>query len=534
MNRAVLFLLWTQKKNSVREFVLGLRHPKRFIGALFWAAIVAGLVLSQMLVRGEGRFERSGASPLTVLLSFLLVAALFGGLMQRGMTFRAADLDFLFPGPFERRTLVLYRLLSLYPISLLSTLFLMIFLGPRLESPWWGLAGLAICQLIALHLQTISSILAASISEKTFGRLRTRVQFVLLIMVGGGLFATIMAFGGGGGMGADVRALFATRTFAILFYPATAAGALGQAAGFADAIGPLFGLGAAFLVTLWIVLGLQVNFFEASLESSQQFARVMSRVRSGVPIRSRHSGERVRSLRLPALPVFRGGGAIFWKNLLNALRSLRVVFFGLIMTAVLTSVLVGVIGELGSHKQLWIFGAFLPFMLQQHVAFDFRRDIDCLAELKLLPVSGFSVAAAEVAVPALIAFCYQTFLVLGAGCFVKLPALVYAAPIVFYPPVTLAICTVTNIGFLLYPVKAVTASGRPNASGATLSALINMLVLVACLVPATAVALLLHAVLEQPLWTTIGAAIATQYLVDLAMLSVLGRLFAGFDVAREG
>ncbi|MFH0946398.1 MAG: putative ABC exporter domain-containing protein [Planctomycetota bacterium] len=544
MNRAILYLLLTQKKNSAREFLSGLRRPRRLIGLLFWLALIAGLLVSQTLGGGKGGAgggsAHSGASPLSVLLTVLLAAALFGGLMQRGLAFRAADIDYLFAGPFDRRSLVLYRLLSLYPITVLSTLFLMIFLGPRLESPWWGLLGVATCQVIALHLQTVSSIVAATVSEKTFGKLRMKVQFILLLLVGGGLFCAITSFGGSGGLGAEVRSAFDSAPVRILFYPATAAGELSQAGSIAEALWPLLGLLLAYAVSLALVLGLQINFFEASLESSQQMSRVLSRVRSGVPIRSRHAGEKVREIRLPGLSIFRGGGAVFWKNLLNAGRSVRVIFFGLIMTAVFTSVILGL--EVGSGggielQNVVYIGAALPFMLQQHVAFDFRRDIDCMGELRLLPASPTAIAAAEVAVPTLIALCYQTFLVLAAGFFVDLPPWAYAAPLLLYPPVTLAICTVTNIGFLMFPIKAVTASGRPNASGATLSALVNMLMLLICLVPAGAVATVMMLVFEQTLVVSLGAAVLTQYAVDLGMLKLLGHLFSSFDIAglaREG
>lgn len=543
-NRAVFYLLLTQKKNSVRQIISGLRRPKKLLGLLFWVVMVAGLLYSQLAARGSGEAlgvgdptVASGARPLSVLLSFLLLAAAFGGLMQRGLTFHAADIDFLFPGPFHRRALVLYRLLSLYPITLLSTLFLMVFLGPRLASPWLGLVGVMLCQVIALHLQTISSILASTISEKTFGRMRIWVQVVLLVLVGGGVFITITAFAGKGGMGRLIREGFDNEWLRLLFYPATAAGKMSQAPGVIEALPALLGLLLAWGLSLAVVLGLQINFFEASIESSQRFASVVSRVRRGVPVRAARPGDRVRNIHLPFLRLFRGAGAVLWKNLLNAGRSLRVIFFGVVMTAVFSTLAISFAeGLAGGGDQallnILIIGGGLPFVLQQHVAFDFRRDIDCIAELKLLPARPMAIAAAEVAVPTLIALFYQEVLFLAAGRFLDLPAWSYAAPLLLYPPVTLAICTVTNIGFLIYPLKAVTASGRPNASGATLSALVNMLVLVVCLIPAITVGLVVYFTTRSTRLALL-LAVLVQVLVDLGMLWMLGRLFRGFDVARD-
>lgn len=535
MNRALLYLIHRQRVNAARQFVRGLRRPRKLLGLLFWIALVGLMVWSQTMARSVGRSTvDDGATALTALLGFILVASMFGGLMQRGLAFQPADIDFLFPGPFTRRSLVLYRLLQLYPMAALSTLFLLVFLGPRMEHAGWGALGILLCQLVALHLQTATAILAAAISDRTFGRLRGRLQVVLLLLVGGGMFAGIVAFVDIGGAGGDLRDLFRTEAMQRLLYPAAAAARLSMATTAAAAWGPLGGLLLAFAATLGFVMLLQINFFEASLETSRRFHKAVTRSRRGVAIVPR-KGDRARRIRLPSLPIFRGGGALFWKNLLTAGRSLRVVFFSLMMTAIFATVAIGAMSRLGTDGGGSSIGSvlgmagFLPLMLQQHLSFDFRRDIESLAELRLLPASPMIVALAEVMVPTLLSVLAQWAMIAAAAFVLPLPPWAYLAALVGYPVMTFAICAVGNIGFLVYPVRTVTASGRPNTGGATMSALLNMVVVVAALLPAALIAAGTWFVVES-LPAVFATFVAVQLVVDAVLIVLLGHLFKTHDL----
>ena len=64
----------------------------------------------------------------------------------------------------------------------------MVFLAPHLPNLLFGFVALQLCQMISLHLQSTSSILASTIASRTFARLRGVVQLVFLVLVGVGLF----------------------------------------------------------------------------------------------------------------------------------------------------------------------------------------------------------------------------------------------------------------------------------------------------------------------------------------------------------
>ncbi len=538
MNRALLYLIRRQRVNAARQFVRGLRRPRKLIGLLFWVSVVGLMIWSQIVARRVGATApEEGATALTALLGFILVASAFGGLMQRGLAFQPADIDFLFPGPFTRRALVLYRLLQLYPMAILSTAFLLVFLGPRMAHAGWGGAGILACQLVALHLQTATAIVAAAVSDRTFGRLRGKIQAVLFVLVGIGMFAGVVVFVDVGDAGSDVRELFRTEAMQKLLYPAAAAARLSTAAGAAARVEPALGLAASVLLTLGLVMALQVNFFEASLETSRRFHKAVSRSRRGMAVVPR-KGDKARRIRLPRLPVFRGGGAILWKNLLTAGRSLRIVFFSLMMTAIFASIAIGAMTRIGAGGAppmgpVLAMGAMLPLMLQQHLAFDFRRDLDSLAELRLLPASPFVVALAEVLVPTALSVAAQWSMIAAASFVIDLPRESIVAVLVGYPVLTLAICTVGNIGFLVYPVRTVTASGRPNTGGATMSALLNMVAVVAAVVPAVAAAFVTWFATESSVAAG-AAAVTAQLLVDGALLAILAHLFRTHELTDVG
>lgn len=539
MNRALWYLLFTEKQNALRLFVVGLRRPKKLVGVLFWLLFVSLLLWSQAAVGQAGGMAGTSASSITAFLGFLLFASLVAGVMQRGLAFHPADLDFLFPGPFRRGELVLYRILSLYPITLLSTLFIMAFLGPHLGNPWLGFVGLQLCQLVSLHLQSISSIVASTVADRTFARLRGVVQVGFLLLVGGGLFLAFVTLADQGRIGSDFRAVFATDAARIVFYPAAAAGDLALATSLRAALVPMLGLLASVLFTLWVAVSLQINFFQASLDTSQRYARFLARGKRGMVINVGQSGERVRAVRLPRWFLFRGAGALFWKNLLCAIRSLRVLFFGLVLVGIFTVLALGMTREgfddEGPMRSAMVglgFGAFLPFMLNQYLAFDFRRDFECLAALKLLPVSPFAAALAEVAVPTVLALAYQCLLVIMVCSLSAAPPLAGLAAVAIYPVLTLCMSTVNNIGFMMYPVRTVTAAGRPNMGGVTVNALINIVVLLAAVVPATIAAIVAYT-LSASLPLTLASGVAVQVLVDIALVWLLGFLFERFDVSRE-
>jgi len=529
LSRALLYLFLVSRRNGVRKFFRDLRRPRKFLGILVAAAFFGLFLWGQ--TRASGAFRDDGRNALAALLGLLLLLSLFSGFLRRGLSFQLADRDFLFPGPFRRGEIVVYRLLSLYPLLLLSSLFLGVFLGARLPRPLLAYAGIVLFQVVVLHLQTASSLVATRIGDRIFARLRRGLQLPLAVLGIAALLVFVLATGGNLSASGFVRDLVESDTLRVLLYPAIAAVDLGCAEEWRDTLLPLGALLASVVGTLGLVLALPLPDFESSLAASERSARILARARLGA--HAAEAGERTRARRipLPGFGLFRGEGAVAWKNLLVAGRSLRVLFMSAILTLVfLIPFGTGVAGERGGGIMGLVFGALLPLFLQPHLAFDFRRDFDHFAELKSLPVSSTRLAAAQLGVPVAISLAMQALYFAGLAALRGIDGAWIPVLFLACPALTLAVLAVANVVYLLFPTRAVTESGRPNPGGVAGGIVVTGFGVAAAVLPAA----LAFAALRS--WTIEGAltaAILVQCGVDSLLVLLLGRLFARFDLARE-
>ena len=131
----------------------------------------------------------------------------------------------------------------------------------------------------------------------------------------------------------------------------------------------------------------------------------------------------LRSARLPKRALFRGVGAIVWKNLVVARRSKRELVLAFVFTLVFTTPLTAMLwmhhdfvskGIETSRQDAEEFQTgialmlgFLAFLLQRTFPFDFRCDGHHLVGFRTLPVSPFVLALAEIAVPTGLCLAFQ-------------------------------------------------------------------------------------------------------------------------------
>jgi hypothetical protein len=529
VSRALLYLFLVSRKNGFLKLLRDLRRPKKALG-ISVAVVFFGLFLwAQAKTRGDGGLREDGRDALAALFGLLLLVSAFSGLLRRGLPFQLADRDFLFPGPFRRGEIVFYRLLSLYPFLLVSSVFLGVFLGSRLPNPALAFVGIVLFQVVALHLQTASSLAATRIGDRVFGRLRRSLRIAISVF---GVLAVVLFVlsAGGSGSASDVMGdLVRSRPFRVFLFPASAAVDLGCASGIREALLSLAALLACAVVSLGLVLALPLPDFEASLVTSERVARLLARARMGAHAAEASERTRARGIPLPVLGLFRGPGAIAWKNLLVAGRSLRVLAMSAILSLLfLVPLVTGATGGRGGAGLL--FGALLPLFLQPHLAFDFRRDFDHFAELKSLPVSPTRLAAAQLAVPVALALALQG-LFFGVLAAIREIESRWILPLSFgLPAVTIAVLAVANLVYLIYPTRAVTETGRPNPGGVAGGILVTSLAVAAAMLPGGAVFAALQASTFEG---GVAAGIAVQYVVDGLLVVALGRVFLRFDLARE-
>jgi hypothetical protein len=132
MNPALTYLFATQLKNRAKLAVVEMRQPGRLIGV---AALVS-LIVFLVRHREHEIFGWLVKTPVLSTLGLALVAiSLIQGLMRRGMAFEAADVEFLFTGPFSERHLIAYRLLAPYLSAVVGAVVFTAVFGAHLPHP---------------------------------------------------------------------------------------------------------------------------------------------------------------------------------------------------------------------------------------------------------------------------------------------------------------------------------------------------------------------------------------------------------------
>lgn len=519
MSSSLAYLFVTTKKNAVRRFFAGLRKPRKLLGLVVTLGLFAMVAWS--ITRAAGSEENAAAASVPMLRAYLalvLVMSLLGGLSERGIPFSPAEVDFLFPGPFRRRALVLYHLAGLLPVSLVGAVLPFAFFGLRAPHPGLAFVGCALASLVGQHVRLFASLAVIHLGERAFRRLKAPVRFAMVALTLG-VIGLLMASGtGGGGMREAIAKFAGSEAARWLLYPAVVAGDLAEADGIGSAVVPLLGAAAAALLTLVPVLLLQVNFLEESIGASERNAARRARMRRSRNLAAVTAGERpVRTVRLPALPVFRGAGALAWKNLVVARRSLRSLFFSTIFL-----LLVFVPAITGPERR----GAFplamaalFPMLLSGSIAFDFRGEGSQMATLKALPLSPTAVALAEIAVPTAIILLFQAVYLLALAAVGRVGVGWAALAWLGCFPVSATMVAATNLAWLF----------GPKGAGASL---LQILFLAADLAILAAVAWALGSA-GADLWVVVPVLAAAQVALLSGVLALLGVAFTSHDVADE-
>lgn len=556
MNRA-LFFLWTALlRGRTLRFVRGLRRPTSCLGL---AAVVV-LLGVLFYFRNEKFFVRLLRTENLVGASLvMLCGSIFKGFLQRGLLCEPADIEFLFTSPFTHRQIVLYRLLPSYVFAVVQSLvFLGLFAG-HLTHPLVTAICVALFQIACFHISTACSLFAGTLAEETHWRARWMLLAVFFLVTA--LYLRLAW---------NFRilpAVCSSPAAQFVFYPAVNLSDLANDGALhrwamqferTDQVRLVFSwqsalwlgvFGLLAVASLWWVLRFKANPFEAALKVSYHAAERRRRVQQG-----RSGGGAVaapaRSISLPKWAVFRGAGALLWKNWVGVRRArkemLLAAFFTLTYTGAFTALLwifhqmekkggpAPVLEARAFTTGIALFLGMLGFFLQRMFPFDFRQDGAHLLNFRTLPISPFGVALAEIAVPT--ALC-----LLAQGCGV-VPLVLWGkfdwptlVVVVFgFPAVALALNSVWNLHYLIAGARQIAGRPASSAVGVVLVVALSFLVLYPAGWATIKVANLFtdH---NQSLAFTFAAAVglAIQYVIDLLLIGLIGRVFRTFELARE-
>ena len=455
---ALSLLLRMQVRGRLRKVARGGRTVK---GKLYLCLMLVMFALwlgptvgsAVFMPRPDANYVRSFLSP--GLLTFCLLTLITTG-PESGIYFAAADVDLLFPAPFRRRDLLLYRLAGLGMGVLFTALMFSLLLLQHVRYWLFGFYGiclaLAFIQLVPIALTLVISIVGQRVYTRG-RRLALGVAGVFLAVA-----ATQIA-----SQHLDASAIEYVKQFrstTIGKFLLAAFGVFSRTITAETVFPDFLGWGALALTMdaalVGVVLGLDANFLESSIAASQKLYQKIERLQRGQMWMnlSKPSGA---GWRLPVLPRWRGAGPIAWRQLVSAVRGSRgMVYFLLTIVVAMTLPALFIAREEPGILIAMAIGV-MPmlsfFLLPQLLQFDFRGDLERIDVLKTLPFSPSAIVAGELITPIVFATLFELPLAVGIALFQEQWLLIVVAALALVPAVNLFVFAFENLVFLWFPCR---------------------------------------------------------------------------------
>ena len=383
----------------------------------------------------------------------LFAACLFTVFAATGpaLHFSQNEINFLFAGPFSRRSLVIYKCCAYFVGAILSAGIFALLIPPRAST---GLAAFTGSLLTLLFIQLSSaafSMFGHAFESSRLMRARQPAILLLLTVVSATIvyvMATtdknILDLLSGfrhSWLGTILVAPFAV--FAELFlaqkiFPDLVAWAV-----------PAITINAALVL---VIIALDGRTTDRSLSESRRLSTRWARMKQGA---SFWASDKTTGRSVRRSPVLGGLGPIVWRQTMNAVRnSGRVVlvflviamFTGPILASAGTTLKIGVIVGL-----LYVF---IAFILPRSLLCDFRGEFGSMEPYKTLPIAPWRICAGQLVVPVLLASAIELVMIFSTLLFFEGAAqVVLIALMAFTVPSNLLLYGVENLVFLLFPTR---------------------------------------------------------------------------------
>jgi Putative ABC exporter len=417
---------------------------------------------------------------------------------ERALYFSPSDVDFLFPGPFSRRQILVYKILG--SVTAAGFIALMAPAGlARLIRSWPAAAvGCFLAWLMIGSLTMCAQLAAQTVGERAFTLAR---KFVL----GGVLAAVAAALGQAASQGLDgpwqdtllrVRHSLAAEIVLAPFVPVARVMAAGQLV--PDALG-WAALGAALIACIYaLAVRLDANYLETAVRVSRQMQNLRRRAMTGGGVLTPRSRE-LRSSRLPRPPWMGGAGPLIRRQAIQAVRGSR---GALIMTVIVVAAM-GIPLAIGMHRHSeftlmlphMVIGvsAYLSILYSAQAPLGFRVDYERMDLLKSLPIRPLAMACGQTVVTALVLTLPQWSLFAATAVFVPAASRELLIGGLMILPFNWLLSGTENFLFLLYPAPLVAtgSEGFFTMARVMLFMLVKFLVIGACgavaAIPATIV-----------------------------------------------
>jgi hypothetical protein len=536
MHRALWLLIGLQLKGWLR---FAKRNASSVRGVIF---LLVGLFVScgwlmSFLMNPSTResnpefVERFG--PLFLLGGCLISLLLSSG--ERVISFRPAEVDFLFPGPFTRRQLLLYKTTGILASALFQALIFLVVRqwGGRLLCAYLGMVLLLLFfQFFTLAL----SMLASAVGARAYSRSRKAVLAVL------GLLVVVAVAHGMRGHEDPAEALLALEQSSAWQVVRTPLSWFVKAFR-ADHVWPDFlqygGLALAVnLLLVGLIFALDAEYLEASAAASERLYQRLQRLRSGQGVLAASSGSGKARFSLPMPPRWGGVGPTVWRQCLVVARS----FLPLLLMLLIGGVSIAIALSAGQRDKegdalVWSIAGILigfPVFMTQTVLCDFRGDVDRMDVLKALPIAPARLALGQLLAPSLVVSVVQGIVAVIVQIVIgRVEPLLVAVPLLAFPA-NFVLFGIENLLFLLFPVRMIAASpGDFQTSGRTLVIFFAKFLCLGPVLLAGVLAWILVLLITDSMAAGLAAAWVVALGCGIGLIPLVVIAFNRFDVTRD-
>lgn len=537
MPRALWMLLGLRSKAYFRRIGRGLKTPRGVLffvfgvfGFMMWLlpTIFNGLVSNRVPIEPVRQ-----AAPLAMLGVSLLMILLSGG---KVISFMPAEVDFLFAGPFSRRSIVVFKVVGTAIGALFASLMFSAFLWRY--SPMWisGFLGLWFNWLLAQSLAMTLLVGKQALLERTGSSAARLVVAAGILAVAAGVIEIASPLFQGtfdlAALAAHARQTLVGRAllapFEVISRVFTAERLFPDLLQWSAAAAALCGIAIAALLML------DGHFIETSIAASQTVQARLSRLRKGGGgVIAFGASPRAGGRRLPVLPWLGGAGPLAWRQLTIALRSSRGLLFVLLMLVMAIGPVLWILRDRQTSMMapLLIAPAFwLTLLLPSMLRLDFRGDLQHMDVLKGLPIRPLAVATGQILAPVIVLTLVDGAIIGIAAAIIEPIRPWLLAALAFVPPLNFLLIGMENAMFLLFPTRQMMATpGDFQMVGrSAVISMLKMLALMAALGITAGVAALAWFLTAS---AVIGVVAAWVILAGAAaaMPPVIARLFRSFD-----
>ena len=531
MDQALFTLLRLHGRALLRRTTRGARSPRGLMYLLVGVSVVI-LWLGPQIFRGirhpmTDPTRMREMFPLVLLGICVLTLITNGG--GRAFYFTPAEVDFLFPGPFPRKHVLLYKIAKSAAAAMVGSLVFSCFMLSRV---YHWVAGYIAIVLAMIFLQLFSMtlvLLGQTLAERAFTRGRKWLMALVVVAVA---FVLYSASRNGEPLSREAVLgwIRGCRPAQIVLAPFSVFGQVATAQRLSVDL-PIWTLAAIGVdgVLLVLVLWLDADYLETAAATSQRMYARRMRARRGQGITSSAIAGGVK---LPSLPRLGGVGPLAWRQLTGAVRTARTSLIVLGMATAGAAPFIRRFFQTDALPPVLGIAGWLTLFTTNLLRFDFRGDLEQIDALKSLPLRSWAVVLGELAAPVTILSSLHFLLLIGLSIVEPNHRMIAASAAIVVIPLNLLFSLIENLIFLLFPVREMAVSpGDLQGTGRRMIVLVLKLMGVIFVggIATVVAAVVFYAFTDHSLPIACASAAVVLLGADAGLVPVLGLAFGKFD-----